>query len=59
MPAYEYSCTSCDEREVRITAIDDHTVICDKCHQVMVRQMDLDTLLASYRGPAEQAELTT
>lgn len=59
MPAYEYTCTNCTEREVRITGIDDHTVICDKCGQVMVRQMDVDTLLATYAGPADQAEITT
>ncbi|MFH1034550.1 MAG: FmdB family zinc ribbon protein [Pseudomonadota bacterium] len=59
MPAYEYSCTACPEREVRITGIDDHTVICDQCGQVMVRQMDVDTLLASYSRSADQAESTT
>ena len=59
MPAYEYTCTSCAEREVRITGIDDHTVICDQCGQVMVRQMDVETLLSTYAQPSEQAELTT
>ncbi len=48
MPAYEYTCTSCETREVRITGIDDHAVICDNCGQVMIRQMDLDSILASY-----------
>ncbi len=59
MPAYEYTCTSCPTKEVRITGIDDHTVICDACGQVMVRQADLDALLASYVAPATQVESTT
>lgn len=56
MPAYEYTCTNCAQNEVRITGIDDHTVICDRCGQVMVRQMDVDALLAPYAQVQEQAE---
>ncbi len=59
MPAYEYTCTNCTEREVRITGIDDHTVICDSCGQVMVRQIDVETLLASYSRQVAQAERTS
>lgn len=55
MPAYEYICVNCGNREVRITGIDDHTVICDECRQVMVRQMDVKSLLASYESATEQA----
>lgn len=57
MPVYEYTCTNCNQREIRITGIDDHTVICDQCGQVMVRQMDVDALLAPYAEATEQAEL--
>jgi putative FmdB family regulatory protein len=48
MPAYDYVCSNCEASEQRIGGLDDHTVICDHCGQVMVRQGDLDTLLASY-----------
>lgn len=57
MPVYEYTCTNCNQREIRITGIDDHTVICDQCGQVMVRQMDVDALLAPYAEASEQVEL--
>ena len=57
MPVYEYTCTNCNQREIRITGIDDHTVICDQCGQVMVRQMDVDALLAPYAAAPEQVEL--
>lgn len=56
MPAYEYVCSSCEAREFRIGGLDDHTVICDLCGQVMVRQADLDSLLASYQATAGQAD---
>lgn len=49
MPAYEYICSNCETREFRIGGLDDHTVICDSCGQVMVRKVDPDTLLASYK----------
>jgi putative FmdB family regulatory protein len=57
MPVYEYTCTNCNQREIRITGIDDHTVICDQCGQVMVRQMDVDALLAPYTETPELVEL--
>lgn len=56
MPAYEYTCTHCQLREVRITGIDDHTVLCDACGQIMMRQMDWDALVASYGSRRDQAE---
>ncbi len=56
MPAYEYTCTNCQAKEVRITGIDDHTVLCDTCGQVMVRQMDWDALMASYAPKSAPAE---
>lgn len=56
MPAYEYICSSCETGEFRIGGLDDHTVICDQCGQVMVRQADLDSLLASYQQSAQQAD---
>lgn len=51
MPAYEYTCRSCQAREVRIAGIDDHTVVCDACGQPMVREVDVATILASYARP--------
>lgn len=60
MPAYEYTCHSCQAREVRIAGIDDHTVACDACGQPMVREADVATILASYArpqgGPKEQID---
>jgi putative FmdB family regulatory protein len=56
MPAYEYTCTQCQLREVRITGIDDHTVLCDACGHVMMRQTDWDTLVASYGRHQGQVE---
>jgi putative FmdB family regulatory protein len=60
MPAYEYTCHSCQAREVRIAGIDDHTVACDACGQPMVREADVATILASYArpqgGPTEQID---
>ena len=55
MPSYEYVCVNCGTREIRITGIDDHTVICDDCRQVMVRKMDVKSLLDSYQEVTEQA----
>lgn len=55
MPAYEYTCSNCQAQEVRIAGIDDHTVLCDKCGQVMVRRDDVDSLLASYMPKAQKA----
>lgn len=52
MPAYEYTCTNCQAREVRITSIGERSVICAACGQVMLRQMDLEILLASYAPAA-------
>jgi hypothetical protein len=49
MPAYKYICINCQTQETRRTAISDHTVLCDLCGHVMVRQDDdFDTLLAQY-----------
>ncbi|MCB2187481.1 MAG: hypothetical protein KQJ78_13755 [Deltaproteobacteria bacterium] len=56
MPAYNYSCTNCGNRETRIAGIDDHTVLCDQCGQVMVRRADVESLLASYAATAKRAE---
>lgn len=57
MPAYEYTCHSCQAREVRIAGIDDNTVICDACGQPMVRDADVATVLASYsRTPSKPNE---
>ena len=56
MPAYEYICTSCGVHDIRISGIDDHTAICDQCGQVMMRNVDVDSLLASYSGGEEKFE---
>ena len=56
MPAYDYVCSNCEAREQRIGGLDDHTVICDQCGQVMVRQGDLDSLLASYSQTQQKAD---
>ncbi|MBU1275022.1 MAG: hypothetical protein KJ720_06570 [Proteobacteria bacterium] len=56
MPAYDYVCSNCEASEQRIGGLDDHTVICDRCGQVMLRQGDLDTLLASYSQVQQKAD---
>ncbi len=56
MPAYDYICSNCGDHEQRIGGLDDHTVICDQCGQVMVRQGDLDSLLASYSQVQQKAD---
>ncbi len=48
MPAYDYTCTACGGKDVRIAGIDDHTAICGDCGQVMVRDQDVESLLRSY-----------
>jgi putative FmdB family regulatory protein len=55
MPAYEYICNTCQTREVRIAGIDDHVARCVSCGKPMLREMDLEKLLASYARPATQA----
>jgi putative FmdB family regulatory protein len=59
MPAYEYTCSACQHQEVRITGIDDHTVTCSVCGQVMERKMDVASLLASYLAPQQPAPAAT
>ncbi|KMY69012.1 hypothetical protein AAU61_05570 [Desulfocarbo indianensis] len=59
MPAYEYTCHSCQAREVRIAGIDDHTVVCSACGQPMVREVDVATVLASYARPKSGAPKRT
>lgn len=54
MPAYEYTCNSCHKREVLISGIDDHAVACQKCGDSMIRQDDVETLLASYHQQRDQ-----
>ena len=51
MPLFDYTCSNCQATETRIAGVDDHTVICDQCGQVMVRKADLDAILASYKTP--------
>jgi putative FmdB family regulatory protein len=48
MPAYEYVCSKCGSKEIRITGINDHKVFCDKCEGEMFRHVDPESLLASY-----------
>lgn len=56
MPAYDYTCTACAAKDVRIAGIDDHTAICGECGQVMVRDQDVESLLRSYHSPQQTTD---
>lgn len=56
MPLYDYKCRACDLEEERIAGIDDRTVICTECGEVMDRQISDDEALSFYWADASADE---
>ncbi|MFH1135429.1 MAG: zinc ribbon domain-containing protein [Pseudomonadota bacterium] len=48
MPLYDYKCRACDLEEERLAGIDDRTLICTECGEVMDRQISDDEAFAFY-----------
>lgn len=48
MPIYEYKCRACDLDEERLAGIDDRTLICTECGEIMDRQISDDEAFAFY-----------
>jgi len=48
MPLYAYKCRACDLEEERLAAIDDRTLICTECGEVMDRQISDDEAFRFY-----------
>lgn len=48
MPLYSYKCRACDLEEERLAGIDDRTLICTECGEVMDRQISDDEAFAFY-----------
>ena len=62
MPLYAYRCRACDLNEERLAGIDDRTVVCTECGEVMDRQISDDEAFSFYwsdvpsRNEASNAE---
>ncbi|MEW6267541.1 MAG: zinc ribbon domain-containing protein [Thermodesulfobacteriota bacterium] len=48
MPLYSYRCRACDLLEDRLAGIDDRTLICTECGEVMDRQISDDEAFSYY-----------
>ncbi len=48
MPLFEYKCPGCGVEESRIAGLDDRTVVCTNCSQLMSRVNDEQDLFQSY-----------
>ena len=48
MPLYMYACRACDLTEERLAGIDDRTLICTECGEVMDRQISDDEAFSFY-----------
>ena len=48
MPLYAYKCRACDLGEERLAGIDDRTLICTECGEVMDRQISDEEAFAFY-----------
>jgi putative FmdB family regulatory protein len=48
MPLYVYACRACDLTEERLAGIDDRTLICTECGEVMDRQISDDEAFSFY-----------
>ncbi len=57
MPLYSYKCRACDLDEERVAGIDDRTLICTECGEVMDRQISDDEALAFYWNNSSVEEL--
>jgi len=48
MPVYDYKCIHCGIEEARIAGLDDRTVVCTNCGQIMNRLNHEDDLYLAY-----------
>lgn len=48
MPLYFYRCRACDLTEERLAGIDDRTLVCTECGEVMDRQISDDEAFSFY-----------
>jgi putative FmdB family regulatory protein len=48
MPIYDYKCPTCEIEESRIAGVDDQTVLCTNCRDMMSRLNDDDDLYLAY-----------
>ena len=48
MPMYEYRCPECGVEESRVAGVDDRTVVCTGCSNIMYRLTSDDDLFEAY-----------
>jgi putative FmdB family regulatory protein len=48
MPLYDYKCRACNLAEQRLAGIDDRTLLCTECGEVMDRQISDDEAFRFY-----------
>ena len=58
MPLYSYKCRACDLDEERVAGIDDRTLLCTECGEVMDRQISDDEAFAFYWSAPAADEAT-
>ena len=52
MPLYRYQCRACDLVEERISGIDDKTLVCTECGEIMDRTISQDEAFDYYWRPS-------
>ncbi len=58
MPLYFYGCRACGLVEERVAGIDDRTLICTECGEVMDRQISDDEAFSFYWNDPSTEEAT-
>ncbi|MDY6850495.1 MAG: zinc ribbon domain-containing protein [Thermodesulfobacteriota bacterium] len=58
MPLYYYKCRACDLHEERVAGIDNRTLICTECGELMDRQISDDEALSFYWSEAAADKVT-
>ena len=56
MPFYMYQCRACELSEERLAGIDDRTLICTECGEVMDRLVSDEEAFSYYFTPADSEE---
>ncbi len=56
MPMYDYRCPECDLEESRIAGVDDATVVCTNCNNLMYRLNSEDDLFDAYWDKAPRSD---
>jgi len=59
MPLFEYKCPGCGVEESRIAGLDDRTVVCTSCSQLMRRLNEEEDLFQSYWNKEEHSSKST